>query len=159
MCCEQSLRFYVALAKNRSFLRRSSQLITRRGTENKKLSYRRGIARCFVSIEILPIATQQCRNYLYDKSWPNRCYEVGGLVGGNVVRNGGSTVLTVRVRYIIKAPLIWMGLSTYVCVRKDHNSQLIKSNSVNIELRQHIQLINIREKQRYTFQFNIQTNK
>ena len=35
---------------------------------NKKLSYRRGTARCIVSVEILPIATQQCRNYLYDKS-------------------------------------------------------------------------------------------
>jgi len=34
----------------------------------KKLGYRRGTARCVVSIEILPIATQQCRNYLYDKS-------------------------------------------------------------------------------------------
>ena len=34
----------------------------------KKLSYRRGTTRCVVSIEILPIATQQCRNYLYDKS-------------------------------------------------------------------------------------------
>ena len=34
----------------------------------KKLSYRRGTARCVVSIEILPIVTQQCRNYLYDKS-------------------------------------------------------------------------------------------
>jgi len=49
----------------------------------KKLSYRRGTARCVVSIEILPIATQQRRNYLYDKSWPNRWYEVGDLVGGN----------------------------------------------------------------------------
>ena len=29
---------------------------------NKKLSY------SVVSVEILPIATQQCRNYLYDKS-------------------------------------------------------------------------------------------
>jgi len=28
-------------------------------------------------------ATVQCRNYLYDKSWPNRWYEVGDLVGGN----------------------------------------------------------------------------
>jgi len=35
----------------------------------KKLRYRRGTARCVVSVEILPIATQQCRNYLYDKSW------------------------------------------------------------------------------------------
>ena len=50
---------------------------------NKKLRYRRGTAQCVVSIEILPIATQQCRNYLYDKSWPNRWYEVGDLVGGN----------------------------------------------------------------------------
>ena len=37
-------------------------------TCNKKLSHRRGTARCVVSVEILPIATQQCRNYLYDKS-------------------------------------------------------------------------------------------
>ena len=36
---------------------------------NNKLSYRRGTARCVVSVEILPIATQQCKNYLYDKSW------------------------------------------------------------------------------------------
>jgi len=34
----------------------------------KKLVYRRGTARCVVSVEILPVATQQCRNYLYDKS-------------------------------------------------------------------------------------------
>ena len=34
----------------------------------KKLSYRRGTARCVVSVEILPVATQQCKNYLYDKS-------------------------------------------------------------------------------------------
>ena len=34
----------------------------------KKLSYRRGTARCVVSVEILPTATQQCRNYLYEKS-------------------------------------------------------------------------------------------
>jgi len=34
----------------------------------KKLTYRRRITRCIVSVEILPIATQQCRNYLYDKS-------------------------------------------------------------------------------------------
>jgi len=51
---------------------------------NKKLSYRWVTARCVLSVVILPIATQQCRNYLYDKSWPNWWYEVGGLVGGNV---------------------------------------------------------------------------
>jgi len=34
----------------------------------KKLSYRRVTARCVVSVEILPITTQQCRNYLHDKS-------------------------------------------------------------------------------------------
>ena len=35
---------------------------------NKKLSYHRGTARGVVSVDILPIATQQRRNYLYDKS-------------------------------------------------------------------------------------------
>ena len=35
---------------------------------NKKLSYRRVTARCVLSVVILPVATQQCRNYLYDKS-------------------------------------------------------------------------------------------
>ena len=53
-------------------------------SENKKLSYRRVTARCLLSVVILPITTQQCRKYLYDKSWPNRWYEVGGLVGGSV---------------------------------------------------------------------------
>jgi len=51
---------------------------------NKKLSYRQVTAWCVLSVAILPITTQQCRNYLYDKSWPNRWYEVGSLVGGNV---------------------------------------------------------------------------
>jgi len=39
--------------------------------ENKKLSYRRGTARCVVSVEILPIATQQCKTTSrpYDNSW------------------------------------------------------------------------------------------
>jgi len=36
--------------------------------KNEKLSYRRGTARCVVSVEILPIAAQQRRNCLYDKS-------------------------------------------------------------------------------------------
>ena len=31
-------------------------------TINKKVSDRRGTARCVVSVKILPIATQQCRN-------------------------------------------------------------------------------------------------
>jgi len=55
-------------------------------TNNKKLSYRRVTARCVLSVVILPIATQQCRNYLYDKPWPNWWHEIGGLVGGNVSR-------------------------------------------------------------------------
>jgi len=37
-------------------------------TLHKKLNYHRGTARRVVSIDILPIAMQQCRNYLYDKS-------------------------------------------------------------------------------------------
>ena len=49
------------------------------GITEKKLSYRRGTTRCVVSVEILLIAVQQCRNCLYDKSWTNRSYEVGGL--------------------------------------------------------------------------------
>ena len=36
--------------------------------DNKKLSYRRETARWVVSVEILLVATQQCRNYLYNKS-------------------------------------------------------------------------------------------
>ena len=39
-----------------------------RAKKNKKLSYRRGTARYIMPIEILPIAKQQCRNYLYDQS-------------------------------------------------------------------------------------------
>ena len=35
---------------------------------NKKLSYRRVTARCVLSVAILQITTQQCRNYLHDKS-------------------------------------------------------------------------------------------
>ena len=53
-------------------------------SSDKKHSYRRVTARCILSVVILPIATQQCRNYLYDKSWPNWWYEVRGLVGDNV---------------------------------------------------------------------------
>ena len=55
-CCSSSMRRVHA---------RSATLST---FLDKKLSYRRGTARCDMSIEILPIATQQCRNYLYDKS-------------------------------------------------------------------------------------------
>ena len=50
----------------------------------QEASYRRGTAGCIVSVEILPIATQQCRNYLYDKSWTNQIYEVGGLPWADV---------------------------------------------------------------------------
>ena len=46
----------------------TSALRRRSATFYKKLSYRRGTARCVVSVEFLPTATQQCRNYLYDRS-------------------------------------------------------------------------------------------
>jgi len=52
-------------------------------SKKKKLSYHRGTARCVVSVEILPTATQQCGNYLH-KSWTNQSYEVGGLQWDNV---------------------------------------------------------------------------
>jgi len=60
----------------------------------KKLSYRRGTARCVVSVEILPIATQQCRNYLYGKSRRNRSYEVGGLQWDNVYSKNVHSTMT-----------------------------------------------------------------
>ena len=41
---------------------------SRQDSSYKKFSYRRGTARCVVSVEILPTATQPCRNYLYDTS-------------------------------------------------------------------------------------------
>jgi len=69
----------VAALLNASYRRRNNKA-------NKKLSYRRGTARCVVSVEILPIATQQCRNYLYDKSRTKyQCHE------------GAISIVTVRV--------------------------------------------------------------
>ena len=49
-------------------IKSSNLLLSATDKLNKKLSYRRGTARCVVSVEMLPTATQQCRNYLYDKS-------------------------------------------------------------------------------------------
>jgi len=46
---------------------------------HKKLSYCRGTVWCAMSVEILPTATQQCRNHLYDKSWTNWHYEVADI--------------------------------------------------------------------------------
>jgi len=42
----------------------ASEAALRYHDQNKKLSYRRVTARCVLSVVILPIATQQCRNYL-----------------------------------------------------------------------------------------------
>ena len=55
--------------KTKPMLPCTCRTVTALFTRNKKLSCRRGTTRCVVSVEILPIATQQCRNYLYDKSW------------------------------------------------------------------------------------------
>jgi len=50
-------------------LRDTARWVTEGHTKgNKKLSYRRVTAQCVVSVEILPTAMQQRRNYLYDKS-------------------------------------------------------------------------------------------
>ena len=65
ICCQQSTFAVVSMLK-------------------KKLSYRRGTARCVVSVEIWPIATQQCKNYLFDKSRTMRSYEVVRFCGHNV---------------------------------------------------------------------------
>jgi len=43
---------------------------------NKKLSYRRGTARCVVSVEILPVATQQCSTTSSEQS---EVMNLGGL--------------------------------------------------------------------------------
>ena len=58
--CDQHLR--VRSSSATSALRRRS------ATFHKKLSYRRGTARCVVSVEFLPTTTQQCKNYLYNRS-------------------------------------------------------------------------------------------
>jgi len=58
-------------ATSQSQVRRSAFAPPRQAGRNlldKKLSYRRVTARCVLSVVILPITTQQCRNYLYDKS-------------------------------------------------------------------------------------------
>jgi len=52
---------------------------------------------------------QQCRNYLYDKSWPNGWYEVGNLVGGNA--------RSVRRRAHLKVPRQRRCLTTSNCLR------------------------------------------
>jgi len=54
---------------------------------NKKLSYRRVTARCVLSVVILPIATQQCRNYLYDQRRQSK-YILGAI---EAPRGVGST--------------------------------------------------------------------
>ena len=85
------LKFYKAMQQHSkcevevsvSFLRNLPEKNLKKyiGLQSCKLwqQCRRGTARCVVSVEILPIATQQCRNYLYNKSWTNRSYELGGL--------------------------------------------------------------------------------
>ena len=52
--------------KDRQYWRR--KIAESSGNMNKKLSYRRVTAQCVLSVVILPIVTQQCRNYLYEKS-------------------------------------------------------------------------------------------
>jgi len=74
-----SIGLQVSYMKRRKQIARSDVTVL-----DKKLSYHRGTARCVVSVEVLPIAMQQCRNYLYDKSWTNLSYEVGRLQWADV---------------------------------------------------------------------------
>ena len=62
------LRPIATMAYYASAYRASITVLAWRCGEHKKLSYRRGTARCVVSVVILQITTQQCRNYLYNKS-------------------------------------------------------------------------------------------
>jgi len=57
-----SCRLVLAIVPLAPCLRRPPSKNADAPFENKKLSYRRWTARCVVSVEILPIATQQCRN-------------------------------------------------------------------------------------------------
>ena len=53
--------------------------------QKAQLSLRdRAMHRVSLNLANYHATTQECRNYLYDKSSPYRCYEVGALVGGNV---------------------------------------------------------------------------
>ena len=67
----------------------------------KKLSNRWGTAQCVVSVETLPSAKQQCRNYLYDKSWTNRSYEVGRVKVGRCVTNMCTQLRHLRAAFIV----------------------------------------------------------
>ena len=74
-----SLNILLSNCRNRSVLSNGKEVHSLSFSykrENKKLSYRRGTARCVVSVEILPTAAQQRRNYLYDKSWTNRSWSL-----------------------------------------------------------------------------------
>jgi len=77
---------------------------------NKKLSYRRVTARCVLSLVILPNTTHQCRN---DKSWPNRWYEVGGLVGGNMSQTNRRR--SSCVYHLYTDDLLWRNFLTPQC--------------------------------------------
>jgi len=51
-----------------TLLKKGNSIHDKTSVVNKKLSYCRGTARYVLSVVILQITTQQCRNYLYDKS-------------------------------------------------------------------------------------------
>ena len=79
LCCLTSTCYYSFLTLYKgTFARLCSSWV------HKKLRYRRLTVRCVLSVVIVSITMQQCRNYLYNTSWPNRWYEVGGLVRGNM---------------------------------------------------------------------------
>jgi len=69
ICVDQRCQFFSTPAlRRRGGLMFCWCLMKYTVSQNKKLSYRRVTARCVLSVVILPITTQQCRNYLYDKS-------------------------------------------------------------------------------------------
>ena len=58
----------------------------------KKLSCRRGTARCVVSVEILPIPTQQCRNYFTTSPEQIEVMKLEGYSGAMCNKNVHSTM-------------------------------------------------------------------
>ena len=91
----------------------------------QKLSYHRVTARCVLSVVILPTATQQYRNYLYDKSWPNWWYEVGGLVGGNVSWTMCKPTTVVNTSFTNGVLLREMHVCTFIAVQVRSLSQSV----------------------------------
>jgi len=87
-----------------------------RSGSNKKLSCRRGTARCVVSVEILPVATQQCWNYTISSvsnqrsttlSHPYRVGQKSKLLYCDRYFKGWTIALTLNILYFSERSRTW----------------------------------------------------